>query len=612
MGILIDTIRVNGFRGLVDFEISLPRVAVLIGPNNSGKTSVIKALQLALGDYNAFLSEEDFHISAGGTKSDEIVIDLRIISTEDGENRIEKFSAKWQEEFGDKIMQEPNNKQFVALRTRIKNNPIKGGFDFVRYSLPIWPVRANWFTQKIKENKFSGKIASLPFIGIEAQRDLCQELKEKSSFAGKILSVIQYDDKDVTKLEKQIDSLNNTAVSKSSELKYLKEHLKKLNTSFNGTGNTDITPFPKKLRDLAKNFTVYFGEVSANTFSMEYHGMGTRSWASMLTAKAFIELSAQRYDKEAEPFFPLVAAEEPEAHLHPNAQKTLYNQLAGIKGQVIVSTHSPYLAAMAEPNCLRSLRKTSNICQAMKLSPMDAEETRKLKREVINTRGEILFSKAIVLCEGETEEQVLPMLFERLYSNSAHEFGVSFVGVGGSGARYKPFLMLARDFSIPILIFSDGETKVVSQLKKIWKEILKEDIDPANSNRITILENTDFEGYLLNNGFVNLVKDAISDAEDCNAAFITDWIKKKNGTIAGRERTNAPPCKTCKQDIFTDIKRNYNGKQGLVQALHDILDANKTKYASAIANRLSVLSKRKLPLKIVEFLEKIKKELGNA
>lgn len=59
MNILIDTIRVAGFRGIKNLEVSLPRITVLIGANNSGKTSLIKALQLAIGDYARFLSEED-------------------------------------------------------------------------------------------------------------------------------------------------------------------------------------------------------------------------------------------------------------------------------------------------------------------------------------------------------------------------------------------------------------------------------------------------------------------------------------------------------------------------------------------------------------------------
>jgi len=64
MNILINTIRIAGFRGIKNLEVSLPRITVLIGPNNSGKTSLIKALQLAIGDYARFLSEEDFYIDS--------------------------------------------------------------------------------------------------------------------------------------------------------------------------------------------------------------------------------------------------------------------------------------------------------------------------------------------------------------------------------------------------------------------------------------------------------------------------------------------------------------------------------------------------------------------
>ena len=55
MSIQIDVVRICGFRGIANIEITLPRVAVLLGQNNAGKTSVIKALQLALGDYSRYM-----------------------------------------------------------------------------------------------------------------------------------------------------------------------------------------------------------------------------------------------------------------------------------------------------------------------------------------------------------------------------------------------------------------------------------------------------------------------------------------------------------------------------------------------------------------------------
>ena len=63
MNILIDTIRVAGFRGIKNLEVSLPRITVLIGTNNSGKTSLIKALQLA----TAATRVESQHQSSGSS-----------------------------------------------------------------------------------------------------------------------------------------------------------------------------------------------------------------------------------------------------------------------------------------------------------------------------------------------------------------------------------------------------------------------------------------------------------------------------------------------------------------------------------------------------------------
>ena len=49
MGILVDQVRVHNFRAFRNFEVVLSPVTVLVGMNNSGKTSFLKALHLALG-----------------------------------------------------------------------------------------------------------------------------------------------------------------------------------------------------------------------------------------------------------------------------------------------------------------------------------------------------------------------------------------------------------------------------------------------------------------------------------------------------------------------------------------------------------------------------------
>jgi putative ATP-dependent endonuclease of OLD family len=61
MSILIKTVRVAGFRGLENLEVELEQTTVLTGMNNTGKTSFLKALQIALGN-RQFVSQDDFFI----------------------------------------------------------------------------------------------------------------------------------------------------------------------------------------------------------------------------------------------------------------------------------------------------------------------------------------------------------------------------------------------------------------------------------------------------------------------------------------------------------------------------------------------------------------------
>lgn len=605
MNILINTIRIAGFRGIKNLEVSLPRITVLIGPNNSGKTSLIKALQLAIGDYARFLSEEDFYIDSDDKRAKEILVDIRVVPVDDDGNSTPLFNEVWATEFGDKIKAEPNGNQFVAIRTRSKQNLTKGGFDSLRFTPETWSDMSTWQVEKVKETKLSISLSSLPFISIEAQRDIHQELKEKSSFVRKVLSSVEYNSDDIITLEKLIKEVNEKAVSKSGELQSLKTHLGNLSQSFGESGNAEITPFPKKIRDLSKHFSIHFGENSANSFSMEYHGMGTRSWASMLTVKSFIDLMEVKHQEESEPFFPILGAEEPEAHLHPNAQKTLYRQLCQSKGQLIISTHSPYLAAMAKPAELRSLRRDKDNVISMHLSAdLDQEDLRCLQREVIHSRGEILFIKALVLCEGETEEQALPMLFRHYFSNESFQLDVNFVGVGGSGKKYRPFLSFSKDLLIPAFIFSDGESSTVKELKKHYDYVFGQTDIMACPN-ITILDNTDFEGYLISSGYKQIIEEAIKEVDGNDA--ITNWIKKRHGTSQGRIKTDSPPCSACKQPIYSDDLRDYTLPGGYDNALIDILDSKKPKYAPVIALKLCELEPDKIPPKIIELFENIRK-----
>ncbi|WP_449555891.1 ATP-dependent nuclease [Huaxiibacter chinensis] len=474
MSILINCVRISGFRGIKEVEVDLGRVAILLGTNNAGKTSFLKSLQLALGDYQRYFSEEDLHIDINGRKVREAMVDFKIIPVDQHFNKVGDFEDKWIDVFGDNIAIDADGNDFVAIRTKVEPDEVKGGFNTQRYYLTEWASYENWKEVVPQERKkFRAKIDAIPYICIEAQRDIHHELKDKSSYIGKVLSYIKYEDADVASLEEMISSINEAAVSRSQPLQSLKACLQGLNESFLGSSHTEITPFPKKIRDLSKQFTVHFGDEENHSFSMEYHGTGTRSWASMLTVQSFLEFMQERHENESKALHPIIGAEEPEAHLHPNAQRTLFKQLTSSPGQIILSTHSPYLSAMAEIEDIRSFIKRSDGVKVNSLKKrIDSDERNAIKREIMLTRGELLFSRALILCEGVTEEQLIPSMFELYFGRSLFSVGVNCISV--SGKNYPPFIKLANNLGIPVCIISDNDgstqTEVNNQVIRLRRD----------------------------------------------------------------------------------------------------------------------------------------------
>lgn len=516
MGILIDKIRISGFRGLKDFEMSLSKTTVLTGTNNVGKTTILKAIQLALGS-KAFLSTDDLHISQN-QKADKIIVDVRIIPiNEDGEIQAE-FDEEWEAVFTSENIQYIETNACVPIRTTASYNIMKSDFDKTQAILKEWESSTGEPWQNLKTTKNKINLEEIPFFYIEAQRDVVEDVKLRSSYLGKMLSDVAeaYEEKDIKALEEIIDELNKAAVDKSSILSTIQTILAGVDSAMDKKGSkVEITPFAKKIRDLNKNISIRYGE-NDNSFTMDYHGMGTRSWSSLLTFKAFVFQNEKIAKEKEKPFFPVIAIEEPEAHLHPNAQKRLYGQMNEMPGQKIISTHSPFIASCADFGEIRGLYKVGDEvkCGIIKLDELTSDDRRKLKQKVINTRGEIFFSKALVLFEGETEEQALPILAEKYFGYPALELGIDFIGVGGAGA-YLPFLQFAESLNIPWYIFSDGEVDPIAQMTNAVHKIRADEFTRIEDekNVIIIDNNDDFEKYIIRLDYLNDIKEYVKSIE---------------------------------------------------------------------------------------------------
>ncbi len=572
--ILIKTIRIRGFRGLENIEIDLEKTTVLTGANNTGKSSILYALQLAFGNHQ-FISQDDFFIKENSA-SEEIIIDTLIVPVDDEGNICENFTDDWVSVFqAANIKPDPDdsNRNQFPFRTKIKFDPITNSFKKKQFSINGWPKfkdkNTNWF-DKDDGDKIRFYFDEIPFFYIDAQRDILKDIKLKSSYLGKMISKIEYTEKDIKDIEDQIKSLNEKAVDSSAILSHIKIVLGEINSTMgNDKANVEITPFTKKVRDLNKGLSIYYGE-QTDSFSMEYHGMGTRSWSSLLTLKAFISSLTKKFQEQDNVFFPILAIEEPEAHLHPNAQKQLYHQINSIEGQKIISTHSPYVAAKAKIRQIRGLYK-SNQVTCGKVTGLSSEDESKIEVHVTHTHGEIIFSNFIVFSEGKTESRALPIFAEKFFQKHPSDIGLNFVGVGGK--NYAPFIKFAKSLNIPCFIFSDADQNTVGEVET---KVLKIKKDPKVFV-VFLDDGNDFEKQLISNGFQEQIK----------KAYLSLHCKNEQHKAAKKEEVES-----------------YDDER-----LLEIMKDDKIRMGEAVAKE--IIKGNKLPPKIENLFNKIKDYYNN-
>ena len=606
--ILIDKIRIDGFRGLRDFEMDLKSTTVLTGMNNVGKTSILKAMQLALGSRSA-ITIEDFNIH-DGIRVEKIIVDVRIVPVDDNGNREVNFNDDWEIYFGsDNLQLDQNGSAMLCLRTTVAISQTDSSFTYEQKALTAWDEpNGNW--KNIATTDYKLKKDNIPFFYIEPQRDIIDDLKNKSSYLGKMLSHIadEYDEASLEDIERRIRELNEAAINQSATLTDIQTMLAEVDSALDRQDSqVTITPFAKKLRDLNKNMSIQYGD-NHDSFPMDYHGMGTRSWSSIMTFKAFLKHNTdviEHSDVDVKIYYPVVAFEEPEAHLHSNAQKQLYSQIAGMKGQKIIATHSPYIAASANLPEINVIYKDDNQVKCGNLEPknLEDEEQRKLKQKVINTYGEMFFSKGIVLFEGETEDQALPIFAEKFFGKPAFTYGINFISVGGAG-QYAPFIYFCRKYNIPWYIFSDGEADTKTKVEKAVQKALGDNTKTLVGcpNIFVIANDADFEGMLLNEGYQTEIIQAL---QKIKGADCIDKYKRLHPTKRVQRAANCP---NCNQKWYDDVAVDYTQPAEQTEMLDKMMSGIKTGFGPEIAHQI-VDAGRPLPALVQSLFNKIKADL---
>lgn len=591
-GIALTDVRISNFRSLGNVEVELGDLTVLIGSNNAGKTSFLDALFAAVGAGRKALGADDVRIMAGeavAPKERAIVIDVRVRAIGADGSLADNFpeGSFWVELWGSSfILDAADLSESVGIRTRLAWNPIKGDYVPERKFLKEWRPFADWLATPVSEKVVSAQqIEPIALHYIDAKRDLDDDLRRQGSFWRRLTEDLGLPDEDIAELEAALSGINQDIVDKSSVLKHLKEHLGDLQSVVAAdSGGIEIAPVARKLRDLSKGVDVSFSTAGAQSFPLARHGMGTRSLASLLVFRAFASWRNKQASEGGGKVHSILALEEPESHLHPQGQRSLFAHIRQITGQRVVSTHSPYFAGQARLEDLRLLIKRGGETVATKLdlAALRADDRRKLQDTVIDSRGDLLFARAVVFFEGQTEEQALPVWATRYWGCSIHELGFSFVRVNGTD--YFPFIWLAKALEIPWYVFGDGEPMPVANLESALAKAGQSKI--ADSANVVVLPGgNNFERQLLAEGYQELMEAALDDVlgerpywdgtgeQPAPKPFLDPYIAKhhgkprKGGTI-----------------------RDYKAADGREQATADAVGENKLRMARPMAEKIASLA----------------------
>ena len=358
----ITRIEIENFRSIRHLAVDLGETTVFVGPNNAGKTAILDALRIALtrrwGQRGTGFSEYDVHLAddaADPKSSSGVRIELHIE---------ELIPDEWGDalvaDLGEIVQLDTNGRRSIALRTRCAWSEEVGAFE------PSWEFLdasriplAGRSARRVNLERFW---RYLPVFYLGALRDVGDEFSPRTSqFWSRLLKSLEIPAELETEALQILENLNQRLLEADPRLGQIAETLSGATriAARGRDGSLDLRMVPLKTWDLLSRAEIILrNEPALPWLPLRRQGQGIQSLSVIFLFQAFVDqMLDELYGPGSEP---VLALEEPETHLHPQAVRTLWSHINQLPGQKIIATHSPYFLQQVPFRDVRLVRLTAD------------------------------------------------------------------------------------------------------------------------------------------------------------------------------------------------------------------------------------------------------------
>lgn len=473
----ISRIEIKNFRLLENFKLDLEKeLSLVIGKNNTGKTSLLAALEKFVSQNDKHkITFDDFNVKLR-EKLKNIVLGLENIPAERNYEPL-GMELRLVIEYNDL----DNLGQVAQLIMSLDpdDNLITLGFDYRINYTNIIAMRDDYNTNKenydddpllfLAENqqKYFGGIIRRSYSSIDP--NMYTDLNKEKISLDEVISFRSISAKrNVTNKESDKTLSGQTAViyKKTEESEEQKEAVNLFKKTLRGTDKSLSSIYQtmfSKLLSSVENFgglskaettltiasTLQHRELlDGNTTVMYRHdihdlpehfnGLGYMNLISMIFEIDLLMTSFRRASSERPAALNILFIEEPEAHTHPQMQyvfikniKSLLSQGrkreddSTINLQTIISTHSSHIVAECDFDDIKYMKRADGCVNSKSLKDLkneyltdtpDGENNhyRFLKQYLTLNRAELFFADKAILVEGDTERILLPAMMKKI------------------------------------------------------------------------------------------------------------------------------------------------------------------------------------------------------